>query len=176
MFTQMFALRAQDDDEGVGAGLLGLGAVEPRQPRAKPTGFKECGLSFIDLRQAHLDLLAYVYDKSETPMLEECVGQALVDKRYLPLGLCLVHREKSGCDRLYAYFGSEDRWLRTYPKDVLRALSRMATWLREREVFVLHAYVEQELKGLCHLLKWLGGKPVEDHADWFKLDLRECKI
>ena len=77
---------------------------------------------------------------------------------------------------LHAHFG---KWLRTYPKDILRGMSEVCNWLREHEVYILHAIADEGIDGSDTLLKWLGAKPtghIGDVGPWYRLDLRECKI
>src|SRR5262245_2994480 len=94
--------RVREWDDSGSAGLLSAPPVEPGPKRAP--SFKEAGLSFIPLRQAHLDLLQVVYGRN-VPAMDECVGKAMVDYYYLPVGVVLVHFEPSGTNVLHAHFG-----------------------------------------------------------------------
>src|SRR5690349_13437695 len=132
MYAQLFARPRRQDD--IGGGLLG--SPEPAAPKKGPLGFRESGFSFIPIRQSHLDFLASTYG-CEAPSLDEVVGRALVDEFYLPRGVAVVHLRPSGGNLLYASFG---KWLKVFPKDVLRGMSEMSNWLREREIFILDAF------------------------------------
>jgi hypothetical protein len=169
MYAQVLALRRRDDDD-VG-GLLGLEQARPKGP----LGFKERGFSFIPLRPAHLEFMACVYGR-EVPSIDEVVGRAMVDQFFLPAGVVLVHFEPSGINKLHAHFG---KWLRIFPKDILRGMSEVCKWLRERNIFVLHAIADEGVEGSDYLLQWLGAKPTGERGDvgpLYRLDLRACKI
>jgi hypothetical protein len=169
MYARVLALRHDDD---VGTGLFTL---PERSLRKDPVGFKERGFSFIPIREAHLDFMACVYGRT-VPKLEEVIGRAMVDENYLPLGVVLVHFEPSGLNVLHAHFG---KWLRVYPKDILRGMSEVSSWLRKNEIFILHAIADQSVEGSDYLLKWLGAEPTGHQGDvgpWYRLDLRQCKV
>src|SRR5690349_13041820 len=102
----ILALRSREADSY--SGLFDVPPAPPQQGQS----FRERGFSFIPLRPAHLEFLAFVYGR-EVPKLEECIGRALVDENYLPLGVVLVHFESDGTNKLHAHFGSH---LRTWPK------------------------------------------------------------
>lgn len=153
--------------------------LAPRRIRSDPprpgASFRERGFSFIPLRQAHLDFLQFVYGR-EVPKLDEVVGRAMVDESYLPLGVVLVHFEPNGTNTLHAHFG---KWLKVYPKDVLRGMSEVCNWLREHEVFILHAIADESVPGSDYLLEWLGATPENRRNEIgpiYRLDLRKCKI
>lgn len=145
------------------------------EPVRENASFRERGFSFIPLRPAHLDFLAFVYGRT-VPKLEEVVGRAMVDRNYLPLGVVLVHFEPCGTNTLHAHFG---KWLKVYPKDILRGMSEVTHWLREHEIFILHAIADEGVPGSDYLLEWLRAKPTGQRNDIgpiYRLDLRECKI
>ena len=77
-----------------------------------------------------------VYGGRSMPTIDQVVGRAMVDENYLPLGVVLVYFEPSGKNWLYAHFS---KWLRVYPKDILRSMSEVSNWLRKNEIFILHA-------------------------------------
>src|SRR5262245_39415933 len=106
----ILALKSRDKDDSY-SGLFDV----PSPPRQGSLSFRERGFSFIPLRPAHLEFLAFVYGR-EVPKLEECIGRALVDQDYLPLGVVLVHfeNEDDGTNKLHAHFG---KWLRVFAKD-----------------------------------------------------------
>jgi len=178
------ALLRRRDDEDVGTGLFTL---PERAPPKGPLSFRERGFSFIPLRSAHLEFLTCVYGR-EVPSIDEVVGRAMVDANHLPLGVVLVHFEPDvfepeydqriglGLRVLHAHFG---KWLRVYPKDILRGMKEVADWLRQHNIFTLHAQADRDVEGSDTLLQWLGAEPTGHEGDtgpWFALNLRRCKI
>src|SRR5262249_39583822 len=99
-----------------------------------------------------------------------------VDSRFLPVGVVLVHFEDGGRNMLMAHFG---KWLKIFPKDILRGMSEVSNWLRKNEVFILHASADENVRGSDTLLKWLGAEPTgekDSEGPLYVLDLRRCKI
>jgi hypothetical protein len=184
MRASIFAPRWREEVPYTG-GLLWAPPTPP--PRRAPS-FRERGFSFIDLRPAHLEFMGAVYAGRSMPTIDEVVGRAMVDENYLPLGCVLVYFEPdiveleyrqriyAGKNWLYAHFA---KWLRVYPKDILRAMSDVADHLREHEIFVLHASADDAIDGSDYLLEWLGAKPTGERdvlGPLYRLDLRRCKI
>lgn len=164
----MLALRSGEQDSHSGL----FDDVPPAPP---PRSFRERGFSFIPLRSAHLEFMKFVYGR-EVPKLEECVGRAMVDANYLPLGVVLVHFEDGGRSMLMAHFG---KWMKVFPKDILRGMSELCRSLRESEIFILHASADEHVPGSDYLLEWLGARLTgerDNEGPLYRLDLRECKI
>jgi hypothetical protein len=169
--------------------------------------FHERGFSFIDLREAHLDFMRVIYG-TEVPRLADCVGRTMVDEDFMPLGCVVVWIEpdqayrlwsdagdiatyaqlgvwdaggigtyrRPGKNWLYADFG---RWLRIFPKDILRAIKPVCDHLRKHQVYILHASADESTPGSDTLLNWLGAVPTGEHdgiGPLYRLDLRECKL
>lgn len=153
--------------------------LAPRMFRSAPArpgaSFQERGFSFIPIRPAHLDFLRFVYGR-EVPTIDEVVGRTMVDDRYLPLGVCIVHFEPCGTNTVHAHFG---KWLRIYPKDILRGMSHVTNWLRQHDIFILHAIADEAVDGSDTLLKWLSGEPTghrNEIGPIYRIDLHNCKI
>jgi hypothetical protein len=171
MHAQLLALRQRDDDVSGGV----LGGLEQR-PKGPPS-FRDRGFSFIPIREAHIEFLAeHVYGRT-APKIDEVIGNAMVDEFYLPVGVVLVHFQSNGRNVLHAHFG---RWLKVYPKDILRGMKPVCNELREHGIFILHAMADESVEGSDTLLQWLGAAPTGERDDeigpWYRLDLRECKI
>lgn len=100
----------------------------------------------------------------------------MVDENFLPLGVVLVHFEPCGINKLHAHFG---KWLRIYPKDILRGMAEVCNRLRQHEVYILHAIADEAVDGSDYLLKWLGAEPTggrDPVGPLYRLDLRKYKI
>jgi hypothetical protein len=163
--------RARDNDGPIG--LLYVPTLDRRPKRA--LSFKEAGLSFIELRQAHLDFMSAIYGRW-VPPLEQCTGRALVDHYYLPVGVLLVHHEPGGAHWLMAHFG---KWLRIYPKDILRSIKEVCNSLRARGIYELHCSADESVAGSEKLARWLRGEPTGERnteGPIFRLDLRKTPI
>jgi hypothetical protein len=163
--------RARDCDRPIG---LLYAPIKDRRPKRALT-FAESGFSFIPLRQAHLDFMATVYGRC-VPIFEECEGRSLVDERYLPLGVLLVHFEPGGRNVLHAHFG---KWLRQFPVACLRAIKEVTDALRARGIFILHCSADATVAGSTKLIAWLKGEPTgerDDHGAIFRIDLRRTPI
>jgi hypothetical protein len=175
--------RARDIDGPIG--LLYV-PIDRRPKRA--LSFKEAGFSFIELRPQHLNLMSAIYGGRSVPTIDEVVGKAMVDDFHLPLGVVLVYfapdtieveygqRFRGRC-WLYAHFG---KWLRIYPKDILRGTSEVADELRAAGVFILHCSADESIEGSDKLASWLGAEPTGEYEEGlgpiYQLDLRNCKI
>src|SRR5262245_47412125 len=166
--------RGYDNWEDDGGGILcAPPTAEPRLKRA-PT-FREAGLSFIELRPAHLDFMRVIYGRC-VPPFEECEGRALVDQRYLPIGVLLVHHQADGRHKLHAHFG---RFLREYPVACLRSIKEVCDSLRERGIYELHCSADESVAGSEKLVKWLRGEPTgerEHEGPVYSINLRNTPI
>lgn len=151
-----------------------LWAPPPPRPQ-RPLSFREKGLSFIPIRSQHLRFMQAIYCRT-VPSIDEVVGKALVDHRYMPLGVVCVYFQPGRRRWLYAHLGP---WMRIFPKDILRGISEVCDVLRAQKVFTLHASADESVPGSDTLLKWLGAKPIgerDDFGEIYRLDLRKCKI
>jgi hypothetical protein len=167
MYARVLALRNNED---VGTGLFTI-----PEPPPKTLSFRDRGFSFIPIREAHLDFMRAVYARA-VPSLNEVIGRAMVDENYLPLGMVMVYFERGGKNWLYAHFG---RWLKIYPKDILRAMHEVSNDLGAAGVSILHASADESVSGSDYLLKWLGAEPTGEHdgiGPIYRLDLHQCKI
>jgi len=169
----MYYALARMGHDDVGAGLLSA----PERRPSKGLSWRERGWSFIPLRPAHLEFLQFVYGR-DVPSIDEVIGRAMVDECCLPLGVVLVHFESGGINKLHAHFS---KWLKVYPKDILRGMAEVCNLLRQHEVFILHAIADEAVDGSAYLLEWLGAKPTGERDDGgigpiYQLDLRHCKI
>ena len=80
------------------------------------------------------EALPYIRRFHDRTIVVKYGGKAMVDELYLPLGVVLVHFETGGINKLHAHFG---KWLRIYPKDILRGMSEVSNWLRQHSIFIL---------------------------------------
>ena len=165
------------------AGLLEIGHA-PDPQAGKPLSFRERGFSFMPVRQAHLDFLGFVYGHGDPPPHHMVEGYTMVDDRYLPLGMALVHLEPATMPdgspgvrpMMYAHFGP---WLRVYPKDILRQMHVMADDLRRRGLKVVYAYAAREIEGSTTLLQWARAELIDETYDLgplYRIDLDTCPI
>jgi hypothetical protein len=122
-----------------------------------------------------LDFLGYCYGR-QAPPYEEVEGRAMVDDRYLPLGVLLVHFEPCGINTLHGHFHT---WLKVYPKDILRSVSQVCDSLRSRGITILHASADERIEGSETLVKWLNAEPTGQRNETgpiWKIDLTKTKI
>ena len=100
----------------------------------------------------------------------------MVDRDYLPLGFCFVWFEPSGTVSLHAHFG---RWLKRYPKDILRGMHQTANELRQMGVRYLHCTADPSVEGSQRLVNWLQGEPTGQMGEMgmiYCIDLTKTKI
>ena len=167
-------LRDKTKPEYVGLMQVGETPNTDTRPSRAPT-FKERGFSFIPIRQAHLDFMSFCYGRPAPP-LAECEGRAMVDDRYLPLGVALIHHEPNGVHTAHAHFGV---WLKVYPKDILRSMSDMCDGLRSRGITILHAAADESIEGSDTLVKWLRGEKLDvrhETGPIYRIDLNRALI
>jgi len=143
---------------------------------AKPKTFKD-QFTFIPVREAHLEFFAFAFQE-ELPPIDEVIGNTMVDRlHYLPLGFALARLWPSGAVSIHAYFG---QWLKTYPKDVLRALKGTVDELRAMGIQDIHAVADESVPGSDTLLEWLGGEKTEQFVDgqgwYYKINLDRSRI
>lgn len=153
--------------------------VFPPLPAKRSLTFSERGFSFIPLQQVHLELFVDCLYGRAALKIEYCVGRVMVDRRGVPLGAVLVYFESGGLNWLYAEFGN---WLRTYPKDILRAMHAVTNQLRKQEFFILHTCADEKIAGSDTLIHWLNGELIDPHPDndgigpTYLIDLRKTPI
>ena len=137
--------------------------------------FADTGFSFIRLRAAHLEMFRVAYAR-ELPRIEDVLGRAMVDRAFIPIGACMLWFEPDGIVSLHAHFGD---YLKTWPKDILRALRETADEARAIGVTDTYAYADREIAGSDKLLRWLGAEPTgheNEIGPIYRLDLRQSKI
>lgn len=142
----------------------------------RPKSFKDHGFEFIDLRPAHLDLYAFVLG-DEAPEFADCVGRTMVDRNFMPMGFCLAWFRKEGSITIHAYYG---KWLKTFPKDILRGMKPVIDALRTAGVVDVYAVADVNVEGSDTLVKWFGGVPtgqiVPGQGEYYRVNILEGKI
>ena len=136
-----------------------------------PKGFP---YQFIPLRRSHLDFVKAMTGRYP-PDFERCVGKTMVDDLYRPLGFCFVAFEDDGVT-CHAYFG---KWLRVWPKDILRGMKPVFDRLREMEEHFVFAVADEEVEGSDKLIHWFKGVKTDRRADTgpiYLIDLRDTPI
>lgn len=104
------------------------------------------------------------------------LGRTMIDRHFLPRGAVFLWFEPEGVVSLHAHFG---KWLRIFPKDILRAMHATASEARCLGVTDVYAYADREIDGSEKLLEWLGGERTGEETDLgplYRLDLRRSKI
>lgn len=138
--------------------------------------FKDHGFDFIPVRKAHLDFFSFVFGE-EVPPIEECVGNSMVDRWFIPVGFCMAWIRPEGTVTAHAYFGE---WLKTYPKDILRGIKPVMDKLRKHGVSEIWAVADERVPGSDTLCKWLGGVPsgqvLPGEGEYWRIDLTKSKI
>jgi hypothetical protein len=127
------------------------------------------------VRRQHLELLGFAYGRVPPP-LEEIHGNTMVDRHFMPLGFCFAWFEPSGTVSLHAHFG---KWLRQFPKDVLRGMHGTANELRTGGVRFLHATADPSIEGSLRLVEWLKGVHTGQTGEFgpvYLIDLHKTKI
>src|SRR5262245_18129220 len=146
--------RQEDWDDGSIGILCALPEPMVETGPKRASTFREASLSFIPLRQSHLDFMGAIYGGRTMPPLD-CEGCTLVDYFYLPIGVLLVWHEPDGRRWLYAHFG---RWVREYPVACLRSIKEVCDSLRAREIFELHCSADESVPGSTKLVERLKGR------------------
>lgn len=136
--------------------------------------FKGQGYSFIDIRPAHLDFIAWVMGR-QAPDFERIFGAALVNRNFIPLGVALAYFEDE-CVSIHAHFG---KWLRVYPKDILRHMHKFCDALRAQGHTIVYAVADESIDGSDKLLEWLNAKKTDKKHEFgfvYEIDLTKAKI
>lgn len=103
-------------------------------------------------------------------------GAAMVDRHFIPLGMWLAYFEDDGTVSVHAYFG---KWLRQYPKDILRHVSKFTARLREMGHNIVYAIADESVPGSDTLIEWFKGEKTGDRHEYgpvYRIDLRKAKI
>ena len=111
----------------------------------------------------------------EPPPVADVEGLTMVDRDFIPLGFALFYFEEN-CISAHAYFG---RWLRTYPKDILRAIGGFFQTQRERGVTNVLAIADESIEGSTTLIRWMRGTPINrrhEFGEIYEIDLRRTLI
>lgn len=143
------------------------------EPRIR--GFIEDGFSFIPIRRAHLDFIAWVMNR-EAPDFAAIFGAAMVDRQFIPVGFLLAYFEPDGTTSIHAHFG---RWLKTYPKDVLRHMQGFIATLLGMGVRHVYAIADRGFEGSDTLIHWFGGVPtgaMHEFGPVYEIDLSATKL
>ena len=137
--------------------------------------FRGLGLTFTPIRPAHLDFIAWVMGR-KAPEIDRIYGQTMVSREFTPLGVALAYFEDDGTVSIHAYFG---RWLRTYPKDILRSMQPFMQRLRDTGNKIVYAVADGTVDGSKTLIDWLGGEDTgrrHELGPIYRIDLTRTKI
>lgn len=95
----------------------------------------------------------------------------------MPLGFALVWVRPEGSCTVHAHYG---KWLRTFPKDILRAMKGTMDKCRAAGVTELWAVADERVEGSRTLVEWMRAEPsgqfVEGQGEYFKIDLTRTPI
>lgn len=138
--------------------------------------FKEQGFQFIQVRPAHLEFYAFVFGE-DSPPWDECVGNTMVDRDFMPRGFCLAWFRENGTVTIHGYFGE---WLKIYPKDILKGMRPVMQCLRKQGVQYVYAVADERVEGSDTLITWFRGEPigqrVADQGEYYRVDLTRTPI
>ena len=137
--------------------------------------FKGMGLSFMPIRPVHLEFVAWVMGRDVTD-ISTLFGQTMVSRECIPLGVLLADFEPSGTVAVHAYFG---RWLKMFPKDILREVGKFCQTLREEGHAIVYAVADESVEGSKTLIDWFGGEVTgrrHELGDIYRIDLNRAKI
>lgn len=143
-------------------------------PPKEDKSFKGQGFSFINVRPAHLDFIAWVMGRT-APDFDRIFGAAMVNRNFVPLGVALAYFEDE-CVSIHASFG---KWLRIYPKDILRHMSKFCDALRAQGHTIVYAVADESIEGSDKLLEWLNAKKTDKKHEFgpvYVVDLTKAKI
>lgn len=149
-------------------------ASSPPSPNTTDS-WKAKGFRFIPVRQRHLELLGFAYGR-EPPPLDQIHGNTMVDREFLPLGFCFVWFEPDGTKSVHAHFG---KWLRIYPKDILRGMKMTFDELRAMGCKTLVAIADESIDGSLTLVKWFKGAPTGRRGEFgpiYTIDLERTPL
>lgn len=148
--------------------------IEAPELAKEDKSFKGQGFQFIDIRPVHLDYIAWVMGRS-APDFERIFGAAMVNRNFIPLGVALAYFEDD-CISLHAHFG---KWLRVYPKEILRHMSKFLDALRAQGHTTAYAVADESIEGSDKLLQWLNAEKTEKMHEFgpvYVVDLTKAKI
>ena len=149
--------------------------MSPVSTSATADSWKGLGLSFTPIRPVHMEFVAWVMNRN-APDLSRVFGQTMVSREFTPLGLCLAYFEPDETVSIHAYFG---RWLKRFPKDILREISGFCSTLRDEGHGVVYAVADESVDGSKTFIDWLGGTNTgrrHDTGDIYRIDLNRAKI
>lgn len=112
----------------------------------------------------------------EAPEFDRVFGAALVDKYFVPLGLMLAYFEDDGTISVHAHFG---KWLKQYPKDILRHVQKFMNVLRDQGHYIVYAIADESVEGSDVLIRWFNGEDTGKKHEFgavYKIDLRNTRI
>ncbi len=144
--------------------------------RIDDTSFKGFGFQFIPVRPEHLRFFAFVFGE-EPPPHAECVGCTMVDRDFLPAGFCLAWIRDNGTVTVHGYFG---KWLKVFPKDILRGMKPVMNRLREAGIEEVWAVADEAVPGSDKLVEWFRGvatdQIVPGQGRYYRINLKESPI
>ncbi len=123
----------------------------------------------------HLELLGFAYGR-EPPPHSEILGNTMVDREFLPVGFCFAWFEPTGSVSVHAHFG---KWLRIFPKDILRGMKVTIDQLRAVGVKEVYTMADESIDGSATLIRWFKGEPTGDRGEFgpiFRVDLAKSPI
>lgn len=149
--------------------------------RSKPEiddPWKNGGYQFIPVRRAHLDYLVAVYGR-EHPDLSRVFGRTLVDRNFIPLGMCLIYFAADGTHEIHAHYGS---WFRKFPKQILDGMRPICRKARDAGIRYVYAIADEAIPGSVDLVRYFEGENTgarSEHppiGDVYKLDFHGHKF
>lgn len=116
-------------------------------------------------------MLAFLYQEKPVT-IEDCIGRTMVDRSLMPLGFCLLWFREEGTVTIHAHFG---KWLRVFPKDIIRGMKETADEARELGVRDTYMIADENVPDSDKLCAWVGGTKTDQyipgHGFYWKLDL-----
>lgn len=100
----------------------------------------------------------------------------MVDREFLPIGFCFAWFEPTGSVSVHAHFG---KWLRIFPKDILRGMKVTIDQLRAAGVKEVYTMADENIDGSATLIRWFKGEPTGDRGEFgpiFRVDLSKSPI
>ena len=138
-------------------------------------GFAEQGYRFIPIREAHLSFIGWMMGR-QAPDMASIFGAAMVNTNFIPVAMALAYFEDDGTVSIHAHFG---KWLKRFPKDILRHMSRFCRTLRDMGHPIVYAIADESIEGSDTLIRWFKGRSTGQRHEFgmvYEIDLRKAKI